>query len=83
MDLIHMGIRKRQDLLSKLGGRGPWKRMDGNGRGRKINKENIQFNKINNKNNRLFKKQEADKDSEDKTNGNLTQSNLQIKCNAL
>ena len=31
-DLIHMGNRKRQDLLSKLGAWGPWGRFEG-GRG--------------------------------------------------
>ena len=34
MDLIYMGRRKRQDLLSKLGAWGLWERVDGEGRGR-------------------------------------------------
>ena len=38
MDLIYMG-RKRQDLLSKLGARGPCERVEGKGRGREGNKE--------------------------------------------
>ena len=39
MDLIYMGIRKRQDLPSKLGAWGPWERVEEEGRGRKGSRE--------------------------------------------
>ena len=32
MDLIYMGSRKRQDLLSRLGAWRPWERVEGEGR---------------------------------------------------
>ena len=35
IDLIYMGSRKRQDLLSKLGAWGPWERVEGEGNVRK------------------------------------------------
>ena len=38
MDVICMGSRKRQDLLSKLGGWGLWKRVVEEGRGREKKK---------------------------------------------
>ena len=31
MDLIYMETIKRKDLLSKLGARGPWERVEGEG----------------------------------------------------
>ena len=34
MDLIYMGSRKQQDLLSKLGAQRPWEKVEGEGRGR-------------------------------------------------
>ena len=39
IDLIYMGIRKRQDLLSKLGTWEHWKRVEGEGRGREVSRE--------------------------------------------
>ena len=39
MDLIYMGSRKRQDLLSKLGARAPWERGEGEGRVREGSRE--------------------------------------------
>ena len=48
MDLIYMGSRKRQDLLRKLGAWGPWKRVEGEERGREGSREkNVELNKIN------------------------------------
>ena len=47
MDLIYMGSRKRQALLSKLGAWGPWERVEGKGRGREGAEKNIYLNKIN------------------------------------
>ena len=44
MDLIYMGTRKRQDLLSKLGAWGPWERVEGERR-RKGIRENVELNK--------------------------------------
>ena len=39
MDLIYMGSRKRQDLLSKLESWGPWQREEGEGREKKGSRE--------------------------------------------
>ena len=39
MDLIYMGSRKRQDILSKLGAWGPWERVEGEGREREGSRE--------------------------------------------
>ena len=39
IDLIYMGSRKRQDLLSKLEAWGPWERVEGEGRGREWSRE--------------------------------------------
>ena len=39
MELIYMGSRKRQDLLSKQEAWGPWERVEGEGRGRKGSRE--------------------------------------------
>ena len=39
IDLIYMGSRKRQDLLSKLGTWRPWERVEGKGRGRDGSRE--------------------------------------------
>ena len=33
MDLMYIGSRKRQDLMSKLGAWEPWERIEGEGRG--------------------------------------------------
>ena len=45
MDLISMGSRKRQDLLSKLGAWGPWEEVEREGRGREGSRENVELNK--------------------------------------
>ena len=39
VDLIFMGTRKRQNLMSKLGAWGPWERGEGEKRRRKGNRE--------------------------------------------
>ena len=39
IDLIYIGSRKRQNLLSKLGAWEPWERAEGEGRGREGRKE--------------------------------------------
>ena len=41
IDLIDMGSRKRQDLLSKLGTWGPWGRVEAG----RIAKKNVKLNK--------------------------------------
>ena len=45
MDLICMGNRKRQDLLSKLRTWGPWGRVEGEGIGREGSKGKLELNK--------------------------------------
>ena len=39
IDIIYMGSRKRQVLLSKLGEWGPWEKVEGEGRVREGNRE--------------------------------------------
>ena len=39
MDLIYIGITKRQNLLSKFGAWGPWERVEGKGRVREGSRE--------------------------------------------
>ena len=39
IDLMYMGSRKRQDLVSKLGARGSWERAEGKGRGSEESRE--------------------------------------------
>ena len=39
IDLIYMGSRKRQDLLSKVGAWGPWEKVEGEGRGKEGSRE--------------------------------------------
>ena len=39
MDLINMGSRKRQDLLSKLGAWGPWEKVEWEGKEREGSRE--------------------------------------------
>ena len=41
MDLIYMGSRKQQDLLSKLGPRRPWEKVEGEGRGREERRKKV------------------------------------------
>ena len=41
MDVIYMGSRKRQDLLSRFGAWGTWERVKGEGRGRERRKEKM------------------------------------------
>ena len=41
MDLIYMGSRKRQDLLSKLGAWGPWERVKGEGEASRGAEKNV------------------------------------------
>ena len=41
MDLIYMGSRKKQNLLSKLGAWGPWERVEGGGGEAE---KNVEFN---------------------------------------
>ena len=46
MDLLYMGSRKRQDLLSKLGAWGPWERVEeGRGEAGRGAEKNVEFNK--------------------------------------
>ena len=46
IDLIYMGSRKKQDLLSKLGAWGPRERIDkGRGEERRGIEKNVEFNK--------------------------------------
>ena len=46
IDLIYMGNRKRQDLLSKLGAWGPWERVEEERRGREGSREKCKAQKI-------------------------------------
>ena len=46
IDLIYMGSRKRQDLLSKLGAWGPWGRVEvGRGKAERGADKNVELNK--------------------------------------
>ena len=46
MDLIYMGSRKRQDLLSKFGAWGPWERVEaGSGEAGRGAEKNVEVNK--------------------------------------
>ena len=46
INLIYMGIRKRQDLLSKLGAWGPWGRVEwGRGEAGRRPEKNVELNK--------------------------------------
>ena len=45
IELIYIGSRKRQDLLSKLGARGPRERVEGEGKGREGSREKFELNK--------------------------------------
>ena len=45
IDLIYMGSRRRQDLLSKLESWGPWERVEGKGRSGRGAEKNVELNK--------------------------------------
>ena len=45
IDVIYMGSRKRQDLLSKLGAWGPWERVEGKGKTGRGAEKDVEYNK--------------------------------------
>lgn len=46
IDVIYMGSRRSKDLLNKLGSWGTWETVEGEGRGRKWNRENLNKNQL-------------------------------------